>query len=349
MQRIAVSQLFEEYPCATRVLPCSPVSCSRRSVRHLSSPRERSPDYQRAMGMREKYQGLAVNVPEPATWIEKTSRFWYRRIGQGRQRVRRRRRRDPAETAGVRSREAGGCPHRGAQAGEDIHRRHAALQHVQFRRRRARHRDHRDQRRVAVHARGLHVPDRPAGRSRRTRWAWRARRRRTRRPGACRIRHQRLRAAEVSRRQARSPRQQLQPRHPRNRQNRGDAAERRWLRRRLLRSQFASSGRRIQRRSRSTRSSRAIAATSTTSSPHPKISCSRNTRRCSTPSRATSSTPRSPCSSSSTARSRSSSTMRSFPMRTTTTALAWRKDSSAVTFEYNQRGHQVYRVIEVEA
>ena len=27
----------------------------------------------------------------------------------------------------------------------------------------------------------------------------------------------------------------------------------------------------------------------------------------------------------------------------------WRKDSRAFTFEYNQRGHQVYRVIEVDA
>lgn len=31
------------------------------------------------------------------------------------------------------------------------------------------------------------------------------------------------------------------------------------------------------------------------------------------------------------------------------TAPVWRKDSSAFTFEYNQRGHQVYRVIEVAA
>ena len=29
--------------------------------------------------------------------------------------------------------------------------------------------------------------------------------------------------------------------------------------------------------------------------------------------------------------------------------LAWRKDGSAVTFEYNQRGHRVYRVISVDA
>jgi dipeptidyl aminopeptidase/acylaminoacyl peptidase len=31
------------------------------------------------------------------------------------------------------------------------------------------------------------------------------------------------------------------------------------------------------------------------------------------------------------------------------TALAWRSDSRAVTFEYNQRGHQVYRVLEIDA
>jgi dipeptidyl aminopeptidase/acylaminoacyl peptidase len=31
------------------------------------------------------------------------------------------------------------------------------------------------------------------------------------------------------------------------------------------------------------------------------------------------------------------------------TGLEWRKDGRAVTFEYNQRGHQVYRVIEIDA
>ena len=40
-------------------------------------------DYQRAMGMRDKYQGVALGVAEPATWIEKTSRFWYRRTVKG--------------------------------------------------------------------------------------------------------------------------------------------------------------------------------------------------------------------------------------------------------------------------
>jgi dipeptidyl aminopeptidase/acylaminoacyl peptidase len=36
-----------------------------------------------------------------------------------------------------------------------------------------------------------------------------------------------------------------------------------------------------------------------------------------------------------------------FPNAYDMTSLVWRKDSSAFTFEYNQRGHQIYRVIEV--
>jgi hypothetical protein len=40
-------------------------------------------DYQRAMGMREKYLESAPNVPEAATWIEKSARFWYRRSVKG--------------------------------------------------------------------------------------------------------------------------------------------------------------------------------------------------------------------------------------------------------------------------
>jgi Prolyl oligopeptidase family/Dipeptidyl peptidase IV (DPP IV) N-terminal region len=37
-----------------------------------------------------------------------------------------------------------------------------------------------------------------------------------------------------------------------------------------------------------------------------------------------------------------------FPNAYANSELIWRKDSRAFTFEYNQRGHQVYRVIEVE-
>ena len=40
-------------------------------------------DYQRAQGLREKFQGLAVNIPGPVTWIESTHRFWYRKSVKG--------------------------------------------------------------------------------------------------------------------------------------------------------------------------------------------------------------------------------------------------------------------------
>ena len=40
-------------------------------------------DYERAAGLREKYTGLAVNLPERANWIGQTGRFWYRKAVKG--------------------------------------------------------------------------------------------------------------------------------------------------------------------------------------------------------------------------------------------------------------------------
>jgi len=40
-------------------------------------------DYERAIGLREKMQALAVNVPERPSWISTTSRFWYRKTVPG--------------------------------------------------------------------------------------------------------------------------------------------------------------------------------------------------------------------------------------------------------------------------
>ena len=40
-------------------------------------------DYARASQMNARFQGLAINVPDRATWIGKTSRFWYRRTVTG--------------------------------------------------------------------------------------------------------------------------------------------------------------------------------------------------------------------------------------------------------------------------
>src|SRR5437899_7746020 len=42
-----------------------------------------SADYQRARGLPDKFEGLALNIPGPANWIGATSRFWYRRSVQG--------------------------------------------------------------------------------------------------------------------------------------------------------------------------------------------------------------------------------------------------------------------------
>jgi dipeptidyl aminopeptidase/acylaminoacyl peptidase len=40
-------------------------------------------DYERAATLRSKIQGLAIAIPERAIWIEKTSRFWYRTSVKG--------------------------------------------------------------------------------------------------------------------------------------------------------------------------------------------------------------------------------------------------------------------------
>jgi dipeptidyl aminopeptidase/acylaminoacyl peptidase len=40
-------------------------------------------DYDRANSLRKRFQDAAINVPERANWIEKTSRFWYRRSVKG--------------------------------------------------------------------------------------------------------------------------------------------------------------------------------------------------------------------------------------------------------------------------
>ncbi len=40
-------------------------------------------DYERALSLRDRYQNLTVNVPEPATWVGKTGRFHYRKSVNG--------------------------------------------------------------------------------------------------------------------------------------------------------------------------------------------------------------------------------------------------------------------------
>src|ERR1700684_3342871 len=40
-------------------------------------------DYQRASELRTRFQGLALNIPGPVTWIEGTNLLWYRKSVQG--------------------------------------------------------------------------------------------------------------------------------------------------------------------------------------------------------------------------------------------------------------------------
>ncbi len=40
-------------------------------------------DYERAMGLRDRYEYLTVNVPDPATWVAGSSRFYYRKSVKG--------------------------------------------------------------------------------------------------------------------------------------------------------------------------------------------------------------------------------------------------------------------------
>ena len=41
-------------------------------------------DYDRAMGLRERWMSPDRNVADPATWVDGTSRFYYRKTVQGR-------------------------------------------------------------------------------------------------------------------------------------------------------------------------------------------------------------------------------------------------------------------------
>jgi len=40
-------------------------------------------DYDRALGLRKKFEALVDTLPEGAHWIGKTDRFWYRRAVKG--------------------------------------------------------------------------------------------------------------------------------------------------------------------------------------------------------------------------------------------------------------------------
>jgi dipeptidyl aminopeptidase/acylaminoacyl peptidase len=56
------------------------VFCASATAVHAQVTRA---DYERAQGLRERWEYLTVNVPQPATWIPKTTRFYYRKSTTG--------------------------------------------------------------------------------------------------------------------------------------------------------------------------------------------------------------------------------------------------------------------------
>ena len=53
--------------------------CALTLLPSVASGQVTRADYERAQGLREKYDGLAVNVPGEPTWVESTHQFYYRR------------------------------------------------------------------------------------------------------------------------------------------------------------------------------------------------------------------------------------------------------------------------------
>ena len=302
-------------------------------------------DYQRAMGMREKYQELAPNVPEAATWIEKSSRFWYRRSAKGgnefvlvdAETLQKRPAFDHEKLAAALTTEL--APEKAFTA--------VTLPFTTF--------TFVDgDRAIEVTANGTTwrcaladyrcSNDPPAGRGGGRGGRGRGSedpcaRKSTSMPSRRRSRQTASSKPSSTTTTWRSARPARRP--PRSSASTDPKA--------ATTIPIRSPGHRTRRRSPPTRSSRVIAATCTTFGRPPKISCSRNTRRSSTPSRATSSTWKSRCSFTSTRESKWSIDDGLFPNAYDNLPLVWRKDSRAVTFEYNQRGHQVYRVIEIDA
>ncbi|MGE5357967.1 MAG: DPP IV N-terminal domain-containing protein [Bacteroidales bacterium] len=75
--------------CAVTVMPqvigaqAKGKPAAGRASTPLAAPAVTQADYERATGLREKYQAAIVDIAEPATWIEKTNRFYYRKSVKG--------------------------------------------------------------------------------------------------------------------------------------------------------------------------------------------------------------------------------------------------------------------------
>ena len=57
--------------------------CSLLLIPSIVRAQVTAADYERAQALRNKYQGVAVNVVDRANWIAGTTRFWYRKSVKG--------------------------------------------------------------------------------------------------------------------------------------------------------------------------------------------------------------------------------------------------------------------------
>jgi len=57
--------------------------CALLSITAVTRAQGTEADYTRALLLRNKFQALAINIPERANWIDQTSRFWYRKSVKG--------------------------------------------------------------------------------------------------------------------------------------------------------------------------------------------------------------------------------------------------------------------------
>jgi dipeptidyl aminopeptidase/acylaminoacyl peptidase len=69
--------------CSTRFPARVVFTVGLLSIASAASAQGTVADYQRAMTLRDKYQGLAIHVADAPRWIEQSSRFYYRRTVKG--------------------------------------------------------------------------------------------------------------------------------------------------------------------------------------------------------------------------------------------------------------------------
>src|SRR6185369_13501696 len=57
--------------------------CGGLALSPLAMAQGTAADYERASGLKAKYESAAIDIAGQATWIGNTHRFWYRKLSKG--------------------------------------------------------------------------------------------------------------------------------------------------------------------------------------------------------------------------------------------------------------------------